>query len=105
MGEFCVVLFSLVSSQSCSDVFEGFSAMQLLQENPPLEIGTSENMNVEGFGVDLTGLWWMDGNPSGGSLASFAGCTYSGDGTWPKTLSCPMNEAGKWSFEYTETGE
>jgi len=63
----------------------------------PMEIGTAENMSLAAeLGIDLTGLWWMDGNPLPEYLVSWAGSNASAP--FPSRMSTPNNMAGRWCW-------
>lgn len=65
---------------------------------PLFKMGTSANMNIDpALGIDLTGTWWMDGNPfTIEQLVSFAGG--AGQGPFPAHLMMPTNLAGQWTW-------
>lgn len=62
-------------------------------------LGTWSNMDreLQSLGLDLTGLWWMKGNPLAEVLASFAG-TSASSSMYPVTLKVPHNRKEHWSW-------
>lgn len=101
-------IFFLVMTAECA--VAKFAATDVLPANaqatgvsPPVEIGTTSNMNVDpALGIDLTGLWWMDGNPFPEYFVSFAG----GFGTspFPTHLKMPTNMERHWTWPDTIIG-
>lgn len=69
-------------------------------------LGTSMNMDpkLKQLGIDLTGLWWMRGNPVPEVLASFARAEVNSS-TFPVMLSVPNNLANHWSWQANTAGE
>jgi hypothetical protein len=67
----------------------------------PFEIGTEENMPIDvDLNLDLTGVWWMDGNPLAyEQLVSFAGL--KGKGPFPTTVHVPTSRKGHWTWSDT----
>jgi len=69
----------------------------------PFDRGTTANMDLTDLDVDLTGVWWMDGNPlSAEHLVSFA----SAEGKKPFPAEVPVynNLAGRWTWTDDITG-
>lgn len=67
----------------------------------PYEMGTSLNMNVDpALNIDLTGAWWMDGNPAiFEQVVSFAGAV--GAAPFPVSIPMPTNFKGRWTYSDT----
>lgn len=66
--------------------------------SPPFEIANETNMQLgAGMDLDLTGAWWMDGNPlTYEQLVSFAGA--KGSLPYPTTVEVPTSQMGRWSW-------
>mmetsp|Transcript_22640 Transcript_22640/g.51002 ORF Transcript_22640/g.51002 Transcript_22640/m.51002 type:complete len:270 (+) Transcript_22640:62-871(+) len=65
---------------------------------PPFEAGTLNNMFLDpGLGLNLTGTWWMDGNPlHWEQLVSFANA--EGIMPYPAVVKDPCSLARHWSW-------
>ncbi|CAJ1461689.1 unnamed protein product [Effrenium voratum] len=64
----------------------------------PFVVGTSQNQAIApALNIDLTGVWWMDGNPlTIEQLISWAGA--QGVPPFPSDVLVPTNRAGQWSY-------
>lgn len=74
---------------------------------PPMEVATEASMDplLKNLSIDLTGIWWMSGNPVHEELVSFANTKVNlTNGGFPATLSFPMNKKGMWSWLTTAFG-
>jgi len=70
-----------------------------------MPIGSSSNMDALP-GIDLTGLWWMRGNPMPEVLATFAGLKVLKTGSpFPLQFSTPMGSAFHWAYPDSIKGE
>merc|ERR1719414_670496 len=69
-------------------------------------LGTRDNMDPRllDLGLDLTGLWWMRGNPVAEVLASFAG-TSSNSSSFPLLMSVPNSLQNQWSWRDGTAGD
>lgn len=84
-----------VATASCA--IESFEPQLLIGSGPPVERGTSSNMDLRGLGVDLTGVWWMNGNKFVvEQLVSFAGA--SGKLPFPAAVVVPDSKARRWTW-------
>lgn len=73
---------------------------------PPMVVGSAENMDPRfaSLGIDLTGIWWMRGNPIPEELVSFAHTT-ANESSFPVTLTVNNGGKGMWAWSDTAMGQ
>lgn len=83
-------------------VYESFAGKDALKH---VQLGRADNMDPQlaALGIDLTGMWWMRGNPVEEVLASFVG-TKVNSSTFPARLSVPNSMANHWSWRNSAMG-
>jgi len=83
-------------------VYETFAGSDALRH---IQLGNTGNMDsrLATLGIDLTGMWWMRGNPVEEVLASFAG-TRVNSSTYPVKLMVPNSLANHWSWRNSAQG-
>jgi len=108
---FVFVLWVLALTYTTQCGLTSFPVDHILPDNaiqagvaPLFNMGTSANMFIDpALGIDLTGVWWMDGNPfTVEQLVSFAGA--SGTGPFPADVFVPTNLQGQWTWSDTLGG-
>merc|ERR1712196_532611 len=82
-----------------------------IQNAANFDRGTDQNMQIHpSLNIDLTGIWWMDGNPlEAEQLVSFAGAANDSSGaatnsSFPIAIPVRNNLARRWTWSDTITG-
>lgn len=94
---FLLWVFILLATSNCA--IESFNHRQILpgDAQPVFDRGTTDNMNLTSLGIDLQGIWWMDGNSlTAEHLVSFASA--AGQAPFPAKVPVFNNMARRWTW-------